>query len=139
MTMVDNLYGEHFLDMVYDEENAWLYANWKGYQTDKSVKEGINRMIRMLEEHQASRVLNDNSNTLGIWMGVATWLIYDALPRARKAGLKSFAHVYGPSRFSRISAEGALLLLSPAQVDIKAFEDIESAKSWLRRQPGTHA
>ncbi len=132
--MVDNLYGEDFLDIVYDEENAWLYANWKGYQTDSSVKEGVNRMIHMLDEHRAAKILNDNSNTLGIWMGVATWLIFDALPRARKAGLKSFAHVYGPSRFSRVSAEGALLLLSPSQVDIKAFEDIASARSWLARQ-----
>lgn len=34
---------------------------------------------------------------------IAIWLIDDALPRARKAGPKSFSHVHGPSRFSRIT------------------------------------
>jgi hypothetical protein len=41
------------------------------------------------------------------------------------------AHVFGPSRHSRISAEAALLLLRARAADIKTFEDIEEAKACL--------
>jgi hypothetical protein len=133
--MVDNLFQENFLDIEYDGEHRCLYANWKGYQSDMSVKTGINRLIDLMIEHKVFRILNDNTNTLGIWMGVASWLIFDALPRARRAGLQSFAHVYGPSRFSRVSAEAALLLLNSTPTDIKTFEDIRSAKEWLKSRP----
>jgi hypothetical protein len=88
-----------------------------------------------MAEHQISKLLNDNTNTLGIWMSVANWLVFDALPRARKAGMTSLAHVYGPSRFSRISFEAAVLLLNPCALDIQTFDDIESAKQWLKNQP----
>jgi hypothetical protein len=46
--------------------------------------------------------------------------------------MKAFAHVYGPSRMSRISAEAALFLLSSATHDIKAFDEFDAAKAWLR-------
>lgn len=87
-----------------------------------------------MTEHRIYKVLNGNTNIVGIWTGVANWLVFDALSRARWAGMTSFAHAFGPSRFSRISAEAALLLLSPVVTDIKAFDEIGAAKDWLRRR-----
>jgi hypothetical protein len=130
--MVTNLFREDFLEIFYDEEDQWLHADWRGYQTDTSVKAGVNSLIDLLAQHQAAKILNDNTRTLGIWMENAPWLVFDALPRARKAGLKAFAHVYGPSRFSRVSADAALFLLKRSNIEIRAFEDVESAKKWLR-------
>ena len=130
--MTKNLLKDDFFEIDYDGASRCLHVNWKGYQTDKSVKDGVNCLIDLMSEHQVFRVLNDNTNILGNWMGVASWLIFDALPRARKAGMTSFAHVYGTSRFSRISADAALLLLNSPTTDIKAFEDIQAARNWLR-------
>lgn len=130
--MVDITGTERFLEIQYDEENGWLYLNWKGYQTDDTVKQGINKLIDLLVEYKVGKVLNDNSNTLGIWLGVAGWLVFDALPRARDAGMTSFAHVFGVSRFSKVSAEAALRLLNSTTQDIKTFNDVEAAKEWLR-------
>ena len=134
--MIKNLFQDDFFEIEHDDENCWLHVNWKGYQTDRSIKDGINCLIDLIAEHRVFNVLNDNTNILGIWMGVASWLIFDALPRAKKAGMRSFAHVYGPSRFSRISADAALLLLNRLPTDIKAFEDIHAAKDWLRSRSG---
>jgi hypothetical protein len=134
-SMVENLFRDDFVEIEYDDEAGYLCVNWQGYQTDKSIKDGINFLIDSMTRYQVFKVLNDNANTLGIWIGVASWLIFDALPRARQAGMKSFAHVYGTSRLSRISADAALLLLNPSTVDVKAFDDIQTAKDWLRNRP----
>lgn len=133
--MVKNLFRDDFVEIEYDDEAGYFRVNWKGYQTDKSIKDGVNFLIDSMTRYQVFKVLNDNGNTLGIWIGVASWLVFDALPRARQAGMKSFAHVYGASRLSRISADAALLLLNPSTVDVKAFDDIQSAKDWLRDRP----
>ena len=130
--MVKNLFHDDFFEIDHDDENRCLHVNWKGYQTDNSVKDGVNCLIDLMTKHQVFSVLNDNTNTLGIWIGVAGWLVFDALPRARKAGMTSFAHVYGPSRFSRVSADAALLLLNRSAPDIRTFEDTQAAKTWLR-------
>jgi hypothetical protein len=130
MTLI-KVFQEEFLEIAFDSQNRWLYADWKGYQTEQSIKAGIDALIRQLPEYGVHKILNDNTHTLGIWLSVANWLVFDALPRARAAGLKHFAHVHGPSRFSRISAEAALLLLRPAAQDIKAFDGLEPAMEWL--------
>ena len=128
------LFQNDFLDISYDEKHCCLHLNWKGYLSDAAIKTGINRFIDLMTEHQVFKVLNDNTHTLGIWTGVASWLVFNARPRARDAGLQAFAHVYGPSRLSRISADAALLLLSASATDIKAFDDIDMARHWLRDQ-----
>jgi hypothetical protein len=125
------LYSDRFLDILHDEENALLHLDWKGYQTDGSIKEGCERASELMVQYKAFKILNDNTNVLGIWTGVSRWLIFDALPRARKAGMTSFAHVYGSSRLSRISAEAALFLLNQIAADIKTFDDIDAARAWL--------
>jgi hypothetical protein len=133
--MVKTLFKDDFLKIELDEKTGFLYADWTGYQTDTSVKSGTNCLIDLMTEHKVSKILNDNTNILGIWMTVATWLVFDALPRARKAGMTSLAHVYGPSRFSRISFEAALTLLNSSAIGIQTFDDVESARQWLKSRP----
>jgi hypothetical protein len=133
--MLKNLFHDYFLEIEFDDEIGGLYVNWKGYQTDSTVKAGVNRVIDLLAEQQVSKILNDNTNVLGIWMSVASWLAFNALPRARQAGMKSLAHVYGPSRFSRVSFDAALVLLNSSPADIKTFDDVASAKEWLKSRP----
>lgn len=133
--MLTMLVPDRFLDISYDEENGLLYLDWKGYQTDKSIKEGCERILELMVRYQAFKLLNDNTHILGIWTGVAKWLIFDALPRARQAGMTHLAHVYGPSRLARISAETALFLLDSNASDIKTFDDLEEARAWLIHRP----
>lgn len=125
------LYSDRYLDISYEEEYSLLYLDWKGYQTDSSIKDGCERTMELMVQYKAFKILNDNTNILGIWTGVSKWLIVDALPRARQAGMTAFAHIYGPSRLSRISAEAALFLLDSKAADIKTFDDMEEARAWL--------
>jgi hypothetical protein len=42
------LYSDRFLDILHDEENALLHLDWKGYQTDGSIKEGGERASELM-------------------------------------------------------------------------------------------
>jgi hypothetical protein len=124
-----------FLDIYLDDEGPWLYLDWKGYQSNASVKEGCERALALFIEHKLHKVLNDNTHTLGIWIGAAPWLIFSLLPRARKAGLTWCAHIYGPSRLARISADAALGLQNPNTADMKGFDLKVEATAWLASRP----
>jgi hypothetical protein len=129
------LFQESFLEIYLDEERSWLYLDWKGYQSNASVKAGCERALEALIANKLHKVLNDNTHTLGIWIGAAPWLIFNLLPRARKAGLKWCAHIYGPSRLSRISADTALGLQKPETADMKGFDRKTDGEAWLLGQP----
>lgn len=46
--------------------------------------------------------------------------------------MTSFAHVFGPSRLSRISAAAALFLPGSKASGIKAFDEMGEALAWLK-------
>jgi hypothetical protein len=123
---------EDFIDISYDPEESWLHVNWKGYQSVDSVQQGCERMLELLAEYHADRVLNDNTNVLGIWRGAAEWLAVDWFPRMQQAGLKCFAWVYSPSRFSQVSTDMTLSLMDPEAMNVHVFYDRADAASWLR-------
>ncbi len=129
------LFDETFLDISFDPERLWIHLNWKGYQTDASVKAGCEHLLELMVEHHLYKVLNDNTNALGIWIGTAPWLAFNYFPRIRRAGLTGCAHVYGPSRLSQISADAALKLLPTHTVNIQAFHEMDDARKWLSRLP----
>jgi hypothetical protein len=133
--VLTQLSSEPYLDIYFDQQHGWLYLDWKGYQSNASVKQGCERALELFVERKLSKVLNDNTHTLGIWIGAAPWLIFSLLPRARKAGLKWCAHVYGPSRLSRISADAALGLQNPNTADMKGFDSRFEAEAWLLARP----
>jgi hypothetical protein len=126
------LFHESFLDIILDEETPCLHLDWKGYQTDASIKTGCEQLLVFMKAHQTYKILNDNTHALGIWISVTKWLVFDFRPRAMEAGLQCCAHVYGPSRLAQISAEAARMLLEPFTEEIKGFTNIADAKAWLR-------
>jgi hypothetical protein len=126
------LFQESFLDILLDDEMPLLHMNWKGYQSDVSIMTGSERLLELMQQKHVYKVLNDNTNSLGIWLGMVNWLVFNFRPRVMAAGLQCCAHVYGPSRLSRISAEAAEALLGPYTRQIKGFSTVEEAKAWLR-------
>jgi hypothetical protein len=124
-----------FLEAWVDQDKGWLYLDWKGYQSNASVKEGCEAALEAFVRHKLHKVLNDNTHTLGIWIGAAPWLIFNLLPRARKAGLQWCAHIYGPSRLARISADAALGLQNPNTADMRGFDHRTEAEAWLSSRP----
>jgi hypothetical protein len=114
-----------------EPERSWLYVDWIGYQTVGSVQEGCNLMLDLMVQHAAFGIINDNTRVLGIWSGASVWVAQDWFPRMRAAGMRRFAWVYSPTRFSRISTDTTLAELGEAAPYIQVFEQMEQAIEWL--------
>lgn len=123
-------YAEDFITIEYEQASHFLYVNWKGYQTESSVKKGCEKILEALTHYKVVKVLNDNSNVLGIWTPAAVWVGENWFPRMVDAGLQQFAWVYSPSMLSQVSTNEALKH-TPALGMVKTFYDVPAARQWL--------
>ncbi|WP_034256589.1 hypothetical protein [Adhaeribacter aquaticus] len=119
-----------FIEISYDTEGKWIYANWLGFNTVRTVKEGCEDILQALKQYSSDRVLNDNTHVQGIWSGASEWVAVDWFPRMRDAGMKWFGWVYSPSVFSQLSTDKTLNHTNEGFV--KTFYDYEHAAQWLR-------
>lgn len=127
------LFYDDNITIEYDDQYNWIYADWKGYQTENSVKDGCEKMLSSLNTVHCSKVLNDNTNVVGIWTPASTWVGTNWLPRVKQAGIKHLAWVYSSSSMSRVSADESIRITSVPEM-IKTFDDLESAKRWLQNR-----
>lgn len=126
------LYFEtEFVTISIDQDNHLLYTNWIGYQTEGTVMAGCEKMLEALQQFGLSKVLNDNSQLLGIWTPAAHWVGVNWFPRMEAAGLKYFAWIYSPSRLSQVSTNESISN-TPLPHLIQTFYNFEEAKSWLQ-------
>lgn len=125
------LFAENFIEISFDSRAEVLYANWKGYQSVASIRTGCEAMLKFLSEKKLRKVLNDNTNVLGIWRSAAEWMATDWFPRMKDAGMESFAWVYSSSRLSQISTDDTLTMMDAGKYGIKLFYDKAEAQAWL--------
>lgn len=121
---------EDFLTIEYSDQSNWIYSDWRGHQTERSVKEGCEKLYDALIAFHCSKILNDNTNVAGIWMPAFAWVGGIWLPRVKDAGLKYFAWVYSHSAISRVLADESIRSTDVPDI-VQTFESIESARKWL--------
>ena len=126
------LVSQNNIDIYYDNSDDWIYADWKGYQTVGFVQDGCEQILDCMVDMGTSKVLNDNTNVEGIWIGAADWVATDWFPRMRQAGLKHFAWVYSPARLSQVSTDETLKRALPHVANM--FRNVDEAAEWLREQ-----
>ena len=124
------LFSESFIEISYNPENKWIYADWKGFQTTRMVKAGCELMLDGLKKHGCYKVLNDNTKVEGIWSGASEWVAIDWFPRMRAAGMQWFGWIYSPSVFSQLSTDKTLNYTNEGFV--KTFYSLDTAESWLQ-------
>lgn len=127
------IFAESFLDIWHDEKYGWLHLDWKGRQNQTSVRIGAEQVLDLMHTLRIYKVINDNTNTIGSWLDAAPWVVFNLLPRAKKAGLQRAAHVYGRDKLTRLSAEALKLLCDPASENIRVFNNLPDAKIWLSK------
>lgn len=133
--VLQNLWRTTFIDISYATDEQWLHVTWKGYQSVDSVKQGCERILELLIQTGAHKVLNDNTRVLGTWAGAATWGATDWFPRLQQAGMRWFAWVSSPSLFSQVSIETTLAHMDATSFGINVFPDVTAATAWLRQCP----
>jgi hypothetical protein len=125
------LYSDSSIDISLDLSTGILHANWKGYQSLNTGTQGCAHILDMMVRHNAFLILNDNTDVRGLWMGAAEWAAREWFPRMKESGMRRFAWVYSPAKFSQISADTAMALLDPDEFGVRVFHEKAVALDWL--------
>jgi hypothetical protein len=120
------------ITISYDHLDEWLLADWHGDQDLASVQHGALEMLRLMTQQRSYKVLNDNTRVTSMWSEAAEWGGQVWFPAMTAAGLKYFAWVYSPNLYSRLSTDLTLQFTGTNPV-VSTFDDLETAKAWLRR------
>lgn len=123
-------FGDSFLEIHYDPAIHVLLADWKGYQSEESVRHGGEVLMAMMVTHGCYLILNDNTQVRGMFMTSAEWGGTVWFPDMVQKGMKKFAWVYGPMP-SRLSVDEVISYLPNSQIPIRTFRDREKALEWL--------
>jgi hypothetical protein len=138
MALVE-LYAQDFIGISYDPASSILYVDWKGYQSEDSVKQGCREILACMVRHSCYLVLNDNTHVKGIWTFAAQWVGAEWFPKMKSAGLKKFAWIYSPSKLSQVSTDESLSYLPNSNIPIRTFYDMDEGLAWLNTASNSFA
>lgn len=123
-------YEGNFIRIHYQPNHHYLQVEWLGYQNYDSVVKGCSILLKLMQNNNCHRVLNDNSLVKGNWSEASDWGASVWFPAMAEAGLEKFAWIYSPSTFSRIAANKSLPPHYEA-VQVAFFDNREEALNWL--------
>lgn len=127
---LQTLLEEPHITIAFDHLEDWLFADWHGDQTLQSVQHGALEMLRLLKQQRTRKVLNDNTRVTSMWSEASEWGGRVWFPQMVEAGLEYFAWVYSPNLYSRLSTD--LTLQHTERPVVATFDDLQTAKAWLR-------
>ncbi|MBJ6108248.1 hypothetical protein JAO73_04450 [Hymenobacter sp. BT523] len=126
-----NSFDKVYLTIELDDAQGWIYNNWVGVLPTEKVIRGCQATIDFLRDCPCPQMLNDNREVIGSWSSANDWIAKNWMPQVLRLGLKRFAHVVSPGIFGQASAEEMVTRVG-TQFEMRLFQDIEMAKSWLR-------
>ena len=129
---LQTLLEEAHITIAYDHLNDWIFADWHGDQDLATVQHGALEIMRLMQLQRCHKVLNDNTLVTSMWSEAAEWGGKEYFPALAAAGLQYFAWVYSPNLYSRLSTDLTLQFTTGSPV-VATFDDIETAKAWLKQ------
>lgn len=125
-------YRADFISIKHNPEKGWLEADWLGYQTLETVQKGCMEMLDLVKKTAVNKILNDNSKVKGNWSEAADWGSEIWFPLMEQAGIKQFAWIQSPERFSQLAALKSIDLKN-GEIDIHFCENKKEALDWLEQ------
>jgi len=113
----------------YDAEVPCVIMTWKGYATSREFREANERILGVLSERHATKLLGDIKEFVLIGAEDQRWLSTDWIPRAVEAGLRTVAMITPVFYFNRVAVESVGQKLDP--VILQYFDTREAARDWL--------
>jgi hypothetical protein len=118
------------LDAHYDEDNSWLYLDWKGAQVLEQVQALCQQVSSFLEQTGAQKVLNDNTRVTGTNWNLVKWLANEYVFQAGRLGLNYVAWVNSPVLCCRNDID-QMTMYTDAKPQVAVFDDVATAYEWL--------
>jgi hypothetical protein len=115
----------------YDAEVPCVIMTWKGYATTRVFREANERILGVLAERKASKLLGDIKDFVLIGSDDQHWLSTNWIPRAIEAGLRTVAMITPVFYFNRVAVENVGRKLDPDALILQYFDNREAARQWL--------
>ena len=118
------------LDVHYDDDNAWLYLDWKGPQELEFVQAACKVLLGIIKLTGVRKALNDNTHITETSWELARWVAEDFLPQVAETGLEYVAWVSSPL----LSCRGNVDMMSNLSVprpQVAIFDEVAEAYAWL--------
>ena len=115
----------------YDAEVPCVIMTWKGYATSREFREANERILGVLTERKASKLLGDSKEFVLIGADDQHWLSSNWIPRALEAGLRTVALVTPVFYFNRVAIESVGQTLDPEALILQHFDNRDAARQWL--------
>jgi PAS domain S-box-containing protein len=125
-----SIYKAPGIDIDYNEEYEFITSDWKGFQSNHSVKTGCLKLLGVINNKQAKLLLNDNTHVLGNWGDAVGWVAEEFFPIMESAGITHIAWIYSPSTFSQLAADNTIEKVQ-GNITTKTFNNKADAMKWL--------
>jgi hypothetical protein len=119
-------------DIFFNPDLKAVVMNWYGYSTSRQLKEGSEKMLAILVEHKANKVLANLKDMILISSEDQNWIEHSFIPRSSEKGFKAIAIIKPTSYFNKVAIENiASKMENRDLVQIKIFDSEGEAIAWL--------
>lgn len=108
-----------------------VISNYSGHFLSPSFQTICLKAITLLEAHQASCILVDNSQLHMLSIENRVWIQKTWFPKALKAGLRRIAFVMPDNIFGRVATVNANRYATDKRLQIRYFTNQKEALFWL--------
>jgi len=120
--------------IYYDEALKTLVALWNDrFMLQGEYRDTITKALDMLDETQATSFITDTRNTKVLSQDQQKYQIEELFPRFMNSSLKRAAYIMPKDIFVQSAINRSLSELTK-YIEVKQFDDLESAKAWIREE-----
>ena len=116
----------------YDQELNAAVMEWAGYFTVDQFKEGTEKMLNCMKQHQSKKVLALIRDMMLIGAEEQKWLEVSFLPRAIEQGFKACALLTPFYHFSKVAVENITWKIDKKKLIVNLFDNEQEARNWLK-------
>ena len=126
-----NIHDNPVCTVNFDPRIPGIVVIWKRYVTSLQLRFVHEKVLEMIVEHGAHKILGDDTDLSVIHPRDQEWILNDWMPRAFSAGLKAAASKRPSGYFGRLSTTS--IQSQAVKLVHQAFDDLASAREWLIR------
>jgi hypothetical protein len=114
----------------YDESIPGIFVEWRSYANSTQLRFIHERVLELIEQHHASKILGDVSRLPTVHADDQKWIVENWMPRAKAAGLRAAAAKRPKAYFGRLAVSMLYTAMS-ADVAARSFKRLDDARRWL--------
>lgn len=132
MSTLNPKYDKTHCKIYHENDPNCIRLVWNGFAKPEDFKEACNAALDLLVEHKTSKLIVDNRNSAVVSKDNQEWLAQVWYPMAYAKGYRTSAVIVGDNALNQISIKKIEASRTGGEFNTQHFQDIESAKNWLK-------